>query len=210
MMYHPSEINLIHDTRPRRKLSFRMPAIACGTLILALALSGLAQGQSTLAEAPPVAAKTGAVDMTLDRMEQIVMALDPDAERAGSAFRLTIEDVPVLIVSDPRADRMRAMVPIRSAEGLSDDDLMRMMQANFDSALDARYAVAEGRVWAVFVHPLSPLRAEQLISGLGQTVNAATTYGTLFTSGEVQFGRGDSRGEQRKLIDRLQDRGQDI
>jgi hypothetical protein len=30
------------------------------------------------------------------------------------------------------------MVPIRTAEGLTVDELRRMMQANFDSALDAR------------------------------------------------------------------------
>lgn len=210
MPHRSPEIDFIPAALPPRRLSFRMPAVAGVTLMLALVLSGLAQGQSTAPEAPPETAEAGAVDMTLDRMEAILTALDPEAERAGAAFRFTIEDVPVLIVSDPRADRMRAMVPIRSAEGLSDADLMRMMQANFDSALDARYAVAEGRVWSVFIHPLRALRPEQLISGVGQTVNAATTYGTLFSSGEMQFGRGDSRGEQRKLLDRLQDRGQDI
>lgn len=151
-----------------------------------------------------------AQDMTLDRMEEIVTRLDAGAERAGPAFRLTVEDVPVLIVTDATADRMRAMVPIRSAEGLSDEDMRRMMQANFDSVLDARYAVAEGRVWAVFIHPLSPLRDEQFISGLGQTVNAALTYGTLFSSGALQFGRGDSAGEQRRLLERLQERGREI
>ncbi|WP_308915501.1 hypothetical protein [Jannaschia sp. LMIT008] len=153
-------------------------------------------------------ATAAAQAMDLDRMEGIVTRLDADAERAGPAFRLTVEDVPVLIVTDPRADRMRAMVPIRSAEGLTDADLLRMMQANFDSALDARYAVAEGRVWAIFIHPLSPLRDDQLISGIGQTVNAALSYGTLYSSGIVQFGRGDSAAEQRKLLERLQRRGE--
>ena len=148
--------------------------------------------------------------MTLDRMETVLGRLDPAMERAGPAFRLTIEDVPVLVVTDPRADRMRAMVPIRSAEGLTEADLRRMMQANFDSALDARYAVAEGRVWAAFIHPLSPLRDDQLISGIGQTVNAALTYGTLFSSGAGQFGRGDSAGEQRRLLERLQERGREL
>jgi hypothetical protein len=85
-----------------------------------------------------------------------------------------------------------------------------MMQANFDSALDARYAIAEGRLWAVYIHPLSPLRDEQLISGVGQVVNAALTYGTLYTSGAGQFGRGDSAGEQRRLLERLQERGREL
>ena len=51
------------------------------------------------------------------------------------------------MIADPRADRMRAMVPIRSADALEQDELLRLMQANFDSALDARYAVAQGRLW---------------------------------------------------------------
>lgn len=148
--------------------------------------------------------------MTVDHMETVIARLDPNAERAGGAFRFTIEDVPILVITDARADRMRAMVPIRSAEGLSEADLLRMMQANFDSALDARYAVAEGRVWATFIHPLSRLDDAQLISGIGQTVNAALTYGTLFSSGGVQFGRGDSAGEQQKLLERLQERGLEL
>lgn len=169
------------------------------TLIPAIVAIGLAL---------PAAAQDA--PMTLARMEVLLTRLDPEVERAGTAFQLNIEDVPVLIITDPRADRMRAMVPIRSAEGLSEADLMRMMQANFDSALDARYAVAEGRVWATFIHPLSPLEDGQFISGVGQTVNAALTYGTLFSSGGVQFGRGDSADEQRKLVERLLERGQDL
>ncbi|WP_255576217.1 MULTISPECIES: hypothetical protein [Jannaschia] len=155
-------------------------------------------------DAPPV------VDMTLTRMETVLTRLDPALERAGGAFRMTVEDVPVLVITDPTADRMRAMVPIRSAEGLKPEDLTRMMQANFDSALDARYAVAEGRVWAVFIHPLSPLRDDQLVSGIGQTVNTALSYGTLFSSGAGQFGRGDSQKAQRELLERLQRQGRDI
>ncbi len=31
------------------------------------------------------------------------------------------------------------------------------MQANFDTALDARYAIAKGALWSTFIHPLSDL-----------------------------------------------------
>lgn len=85
-----------------------------------------------------------------------------------------------------------------------------MMQANFDSALDARYAVANGTLWAVFIHPLSPLEKNELISGLGQAVNVAKTYGTLYSGGGVQFGGGDSNDLQRHLIEDLLERGEEI
>jgi len=39
------------------------------------------------------------------------------------------------------------------------------MQANFDSALDARYAIAKGKLWSAFIHPLSELNEEQFFSG---------------------------------------------
>jgi len=148
--------------------------------------------------------------MTIPRMAEIVQALDPEARVAGSGFEFTIDDVPVLIVTDVRANRMRAMVPIRSAEGMTDDEMMRVMQANFDSALDARYAIANGRLWGVFIHPFAELEKNQLISALAQTVNVAKTYGTLYTGGAAQFGAGDSGDLQRALIEELLDKGQDI
>ena len=61
----------------------------------------------------------------------------------GKCFELTIDDVSILVVTDALADRTRAMVPIRSAEGLEPEDLLRVM--HFDAALDGRYAVAWGR-----------------------------------------------------------------
>ncbi|MEO0911524.1 MAG: hypothetical protein AAFY59_00825 [Pseudomonadota bacterium] len=148
--------------------------------------------------------------MDLSRMAEIVQTLDAEAQLAPTSFRLTIQDVPVVIITDPAADRMRAMVPIRSAEGMTAEDVMRVMQANFDTALDARYAVANGRLWAVFIHPLSPLERDQFISALGQTVNLALTYGTLFTGGAMTFGGGDSNELHRKLIDDLLKKGEDI
>ncbi|WP_147127317.1 hypothetical protein [Shimia ponticola] len=163
-----------------------------------------------LAMAGPAAAQQSEPPMDLPRMGEILAALDPEAEFNGRGFELTLSDVPVLIIVDPVADRMRAMVPIRSADGMTPEEMERVMQANFDTALDARYALARGRLWATYIHPLSPLKKDQLISGLGQTVNVALTYGTLYSGGAMSFGGGDSQDIQRQLIEDLLERGQDI
>lgn len=163
--------------------------------------AGLSGAQDAPVTEPP---------MDFQRMTDIVRLLDPDARVAGNAIELTIDDIPVLIITDARADRMRAMVPIRSADGIDADEMRRLMQANFDSALDARYAVARGRLWGVFIHPLSPLERDQFISGIAQTVNVAKTYGGLYSGGAMQFGNGDSPGLQRELIDRLLKKGQEL
>ncbi|KIC41200.1 hypothetical protein RA27_11250 [Ruegeria sp. ANG-R] len=148
--------------------------------------------------------------MTYERLGKILFALDPEAQPHGHGFELTISDRRVFVVTDTNADRMRVMVPIRSAADLTQDDLRRMMQANFDSALDARYAIANGTLWAAFLHPLSPLERDQLISGLAQTVNIARTYGTLYSSGGAQFGGGDSGDLQQQLVEELLKKGEEI
>lgn len=141
--------------------------------------------------------------MTLERLANIILTIDEEAQLRGGAMQFTIQDIPVLVVTDPAANRMRAMVPIRSAEGLEADELLRMMQANFDTALDARYAVAQGRLWGVFIHPLSSLEQDQLLSALAQTVNVARTYGQTYSGGAQVYGGGDSNGIYQDLLDEL-------
>ncbi|WP_432816743.1 hypothetical protein [Sulfitobacter sp. JB4-11] len=186
------------------------PLVIHLTLAALMVLSPLAAtAQSAPAEAPPEQALPEAEGpMTMARLAEIVMALDPDARAQGPAIEFTLDDIPIIVIADPRADRMRAMVPIASAEGLSEADLMRMMQANFDSALDARYAVANGRLWGVFIHPLSPLEKDQFLSGLVQTVTVARTYGTAYSSGAQIFGGGDTNGIYRDLLEELKKKGE--
>lgn len=180
----------------------RLVVALCCALIVA---SGAARSQSAPDESQPAEP-----DMTLAHLTEIILAIDPSARVRGNVLELTISDVPVLVITDPRADRMRAMVPIRAAEGLDTDELMRLMQANFDSALDARYAVARERLWGVFIHPLAPLQKEQLLSGLAQTVNLAQTYGTLYSGGADVFGGGDSNQLYRDLFEELRRKGEKI
>ena len=160
--------------------------------------------------ATPLIAQEAEPHMTLTRMAEIVQALDADANITPNGFEFSIDDVPVLIIADAQANRMRAMVPISSVEGMTPEEMERVMQANFDSALDARYAIARGRLWGVFIHPLKELERDQFISGIAQTVNVAQTYGGLYTSGAGQFGAGDSSSLQAQLLQELLDRGEDI
>ncbi|MGX9354920.1 hypothetical protein ACS3SW_07085 [Roseobacteraceae bacterium S113] len=177
----------------------------CTLALITAALPVLAQ--DTTPDAPALEVEA---PMTQERLTSIVRAIDPDARAQGNLLELTIEDIPVLVVTDPGADRMRAMVPIRSAERMTTEELMRVMQANFDTALDARYAVARGRLWGVFIHPLGALEREQFISALIQTVNVARTYGQSYSGGAVVYGSGDSNEIFRDLLEDLLNRGEDL
>lgn len=143
--------------------------------------------------------------MTFSAMADIVKALDPDATVSAGGIGLTIGNVPVTIVADAQANRMRILVPIASVAGLSEADLLRLMQANFDTALDARYAVANERLWSVYIHPLAELERSQFVSGLAQTVTLARNYGGTYSSGGAIFGGGDSGALYRELLDRSEE-----
>lgn len=158
----------------------------------------------------PLSAQEAEPPMTVERMSEIIAVLDPDVRSNQNQLYLTIEDVPLVLIADVASDRMRVMAPIRSADAVTEEDLQRMMQANFDTALDARYAIAQGRLWAVFIHPFRALEKDQLISGIGQTVNLALTYGNLYTGGALAYRGGDSQAIQRDLIDRLLKKGDPI
>ncbi len=169
-------------------------------IALALLVTPLASVTAQEAEAP----------MTPQRLVDILVALDPNAVLTGPAMVLTISDIPVTVFLDGDANRMRAMVPVASVESLTEADLLRVMQANFDTALDARYAIAQGRLWSVYVHPLAELDREQLIFGVGQAVNLARSYGTLYTGGMQIFGHGDSPEIYLDLFDDLLERGEEL
>ena len=142
--------------------------------------------------------------MTPPRLGQILLALDPAAKTNGvNLWQLTVSGVTVLVVYDLNADRMRAIAAVRPAEGITAAEMTRMMQANFDSALDARYAIAKDTLWATFIHPLAALQRDQLVVAIGQVVNLHQSYGTLYSSGLLHFNGGDSSALQRKLIDDL-------
>ena len=152
---------------------------------------------------------SGPEAMTNDRLGTLIDKIGNDVRfNDRNIWEFSVVDVPVRVITDEKADRMRIVVAVDTASNLTPSLMERLMQANFDSALDARYAVAQGVVWATYIHPLSALNDRQFISGVGQTVNLARNFGTTFSSGALLFGGGDSQDLiARELIDDLLKKG---
>lgn len=150
--------------------------------------------------------------MTVATMRSIMKRLDEKVkEPRPGTFLMVVNDFEVLVVTAEQANRMRVMVRIRTAENLTKEELLRISQANLDAALDARYAIGRGVLWATYIHPLSSLHPLQFIEAIGSTVNLAASYGTSYSSGQLIYGGGDSRGIiGRKLIDQLIKKGRPI
>ena len=146
--------------------------------------------------------------MNNQRLGELIKRIDNTVQGKPGFWHFIVEGRDVSVITDERANRMRIIVPIAPAKEIPKQKLTRMMQANFDSALDARYSIAKDIVWGAFIHPLKELGDEEFLSGLGQAVNLALTYGDGYSSGALVFGGGDSQSlRRRELIDRLLDKG---
>jgi len=145
-----------------------------------------------------------AANEALAMIDGALKKIDKEIKRQGNIWQFTLGESRVLVVTDPLAERMRIMIPIVPAEALTPELNSRLMQANFDSALDARYAVAQNLLWGTYIHSLTGLSEDEFISGLSQTLSIVQTFGTSFSSGTVVFGGGDSSGIIDNQLEALQ------
>jgi hypothetical protein len=121
--------------------------------------------------------------MTAARMRSLITRLDPEARVRGNVWEFTVGEATLALVYDANADRMRLMLAVDDAAEVAPATMARLLSANFDTAMDARYAIARGTVWATYVHPLAALTAPQLLDAIRQVVNLRDSYGTSFSAG---------------------------
>lgn len=174
---------------------------AATVLVLSLTACGNATAQDESGSSPSPALNDN--PMTAERLGQLIRGIDEEAKSSGPVWAFSVADLEVAVIYDVSADRMRIIIPIGPIEDVPKEELVRILQANFDSALDARYAIADGKLWGAFIHPLSELSDEEFLVGLGETANVVLTYGTTYSSGLFIYGGGDSAEMQRNLIEEL-------
>jgi len=125
--------------------------------------------------------------MTTTAMGKLLDSYLTDLEGENGFWRGNRDDVPVFVFSDDEHDRMRLMAPIGVVEELDPELLHVLLQANYDRALDARYAMRNKELWAVVVHPLATLATDDLPSLFDQVVMLVKNTGTTFSSTELVF-----------------------
>ena len=125
--------------------------------------------------------------MTTGRLVRLLSKLAGKVEGKDGGWKLVYKDIPMVVVTSSTHDRMRIVSPIREGGSLEATQLSRLLEANFDRALDGRYALYRGNLWSVYLHPLSSLTEKDLASGLDQVANLVKTYGSTYSSGHLQF-----------------------
>lgn len=113
-------------------------------------------------------------------------------EEAESVTEYQLGSIMIYLIVDVDANRMRLMSPVVEEQDLNSEDLKKLMSANFDRALDAKYALSDGVLWSVFAHPLQELYKEQAVDALYQVRNLVSNYGSTYTSTNMVYGSGEN------------------
>lgn len=156
----------------------RATTTALSVLIL-LAGSALAQQQDS--DSLP------AESMSPERLDQIYRLLGENVVSGHNVWSFSYGGIDVTSVISVPFDRMRIMAPIIAIDEVTEAQKDRLLEANYESALDVRYGVNEGILYAAFIHPLSTLNDRSVASALRQVATLAATFGSHYTSGELQF-----------------------
>jgi hypothetical protein len=135
--------------------------------------------------------------VNLDELAAVIEREGEDIQGGDGAWEFSIDGVRMACLTDMHFGRMRLIAPIVHVEDLEEGQRDAMLEANFHTALDARYALSGGVVYSAFIHPLSPLSEDQLRSAMSQVATLVQSFGTSYTSGMLMFGPGN--GGDREL-----------
>ncbi len=153
---------------------------------LALAPMGHPLLQPALAQSQPGPDPSLSI-MTVEQLEAILQGEADVVQGGDGQWEVTLGDRNLLVLANFPSNRMRILTPVAPVTELSVEQVQSILLANFHTTLDARYAITEGTVVSLYVHPLQSLQANDLRSALRQVASLAETFGSSYSSGELLF-----------------------
>ena len=137
-------------------------------------------------------------NMNNEKLETIYTTVSDSIQGQPGAWKFHIKSVPLISITDVNHNRMRIISPIADSNTLNEGLLKASLVANFHTALDVKYAVSDGVLWSVFIHPLKELSEEQVKDAVSQVYHANINFGTTFTSTSLSFpGKISDKGEEQ-------------
>ena len=126
--------------------------------------------------------------MTNERLEQIFKENGTILEGSLGFWQVQYLDRVLTVITDASHNRMRIMTAIMHKKDLKKSQTIELLKAQFDKALDVKYALHNEVLWSAFVHPLKELTEEQVKDAMSQVYFAAYNFGGSYRSTNLQFG----------------------
>ncbi|GGD17206.1 hypothetical protein [Hyunsoonleella pacifica] len=126
-------------------------------------------------------------NMNNEKLQEIYTSVSDSINGNPGGWQFFIKEVPIISITDTNHNRMRIISPIADSNSLNDELIKAALVANFHTALDVKYAVSDGVLWSVFIHPLKELSEHQVKDAVSQVYYANINFGTTFTSTSLTF-----------------------
>ena len=136
--------------------------------------------------------------MNNEKMGTILESVADSIQGNNGQWQFKVKDVLFMCITDTKHNRMRIISPITEATQLDEKLKSAALVANFHSALDVKYAIADDILWSVFIHPLKELSEDQVRDAVKQVYASNITFGTTFSSTDLVFPGGSQKKEQKK------------
>jgi len=127
--------------------------------------------------------------MSNKKLEKILTVVSDSVQGQTGYWQFKYFDRYFLLITDEKHNRMRIVSPIVEEEKLDEEYFKKCLEANYHIALDVKYALSDGLLWSVFIHPLKELSETQVKDAIAQVYSAAATFGYSYTSTELVFGK---------------------
>ncbi len=125
--------------------------------------------------------------MTIEQLEETIKNISTLTRIGYDNWEFEIDGTKFICVSDEHYNRMRVISPITKMSNVNKEQLMKCMEANFHTVLDTKYAISNGVLWSVFIHPLKELTQKQVIDAISQVFSTAKSFGSTYTSSNLMF-----------------------
>jgi len=126
-------------------------------------------------------------EMTVSKLGSIINEVADNATQNHSKWNFKINEISLMVIADSTHNRMRIISPISHSSNISDELKTTALMANFHTALDIKYAIADDILWSAFIHPLKELSKEQVIDAISQVYYGNVNFGTTFSSSSLLF-----------------------
>lgn len=126
--------------------------------------------------------------MNNELLEQILKDNGTVLKGSLGFWQVQYMDRVLTVVTDVGHNRMRIMTAIIEKKDLKKAQTIELLQAQFDRALDVKYALYNDILWSAFVHPLKELTEDQVKDAMSQVYYAAHNFGGSYRSTDLQFG----------------------
>ena len=129
-------------------------------------------------------------EMTTDQLDQLLRVRFESVESGDGQWKASAGEQEVVVVADRDSDRLRIMVPVAAVDRPDAGTFRLLLEANFLSTLDARYAIHNGILWALFLAPLAAVPEHLVDAAISQVLELARTTGSSYSASPVALGAG--------------------